>query len=1470
MKTASLFLKRISWTIWTISMVYGSILQATPFSTVSDISVRSWYSTSPSVWLYTPDGGDQCSNDKIPPSILLNENLESPSCTQINALPWSSFIRVTDNCTPSYALIINYKDSTDQNCYGYGSIFVYRTWTVYDRAGNKNKLVQVIKTNRVELKLIKFPDPINTFCPASQNLGVDFTGVPTYNGEPVDHYCGLTIDYKDIKTNVCGNSFSIRRHWTVTDCCTLYALNFDQNINYLDTSKPTIVCPPPLSYGTNVKECYSHQIVPSIAATDDCNPLGLAIKVVVDGLETYTPGQRVILSLGTHSFVYHVSDACGNESICNVPVTVYDGQGPLLVCKPIEVCLVTDSVRVGPAGMVSEYWDDCSGLTGVTLRIRKLEDHCGDPNDDLVFKDSVTICCSGNDKVVLVEIEAKDAAGNISYCVTEVRVTSKIPLVISCTDSVHISCGTPIPNLTPTINYCGDYTISSKIVFDNRNASGVGIVIKRFIVKTSTDQIDSCQTVFTVGLGTDAFGVDDVICPDGTVTVQGCTIPDLSGIPGISLKDTARPCALVTVTLKIDTFNNLGSPCLRVKRTWTVKDARQPALNVVCVQNIDIIDTDKPVLAGVKDTTVFASLACNKVVDLPPLKAKDCDPNVVITNSFNAQGADIGPITFPKGVTIIKYKAIDKCGNKDSLTIKVTVIDTSGFRIICQNDTVVACGTTFVPQAAQVIASCTQVATNVLKSDTIRNKCSIVKINFKRIISDTLGRKDSCTFMVTFRAADTLFCDQIKWPKDTILNNCNKSISPDSLKLKPVFTYIQGACSMVITKFRDSTVAANGAGGCTNTTLRLWTVQDTCSIPPVTCTYTQAISVIDNTPPVLKVPKDTMVFLTAAQCDTIMRCDTLLSFLGNASATDCDPNVSIKSVIIGRTDTGGASLVRRYSVGTTSVLVIAKDACGNIARDTLIVTVKDTVKPCASCKKSNNYLNDQGFVTITARQFNGGSHDNCSPASQLRFSWTKNPNDTLLVVNCTTLKIIHTSGDIFVDSVRVFPFERNFNLYVTDANGNQDTCKGNRFLAFFDTLNICGKNAIRNTAAITGKVVMTNGKAIPNVLLSAIGDDQYQKTTNNSGDYSFNNINPGLYKMFPYKNDDPTLGVSTADLIAIQRHILGIESFNQMGQYIAADINKDAEVSTIDLVELRKLILGVYNQFPQNTSWRFFDQTLMARTHDHATLVEFENPFVQTIEKQSSQQNFTGIKIGDVNGSGIPQLNLLSVRNRATTDLLVPDLKISTGDVIEVPISLDMSDVTGLQASIQFEGTEIIGINESYTPHELVCNEGVFTKGMLNISWIKAQNDTRTGVQSLLSIFIRPKLNGLISSIARLNEIRISAEAYTPSHETKTLQLDFTKTSGDNKILDRMVLWQNAPNPFNQSTTIKYTIPAQGKVNWQVTDLTGRVVESWTREISKGDHTIELDKAILGTTGIYYYRMEYNGYSEVKKLILLE
>ncbi len=1465
MKTTSVSFKTISsYALWMIfSMCAFSKVDLYAAPTLGDqAGGYSYYAVNPTIITYWEA---PCAVDKSAPSVFpLMTTIYN--CTSFPSLPWSAFIEVSDNCTPGHRLKIYYSDSTVQNCSG-SEIITYRTWRVTDLAGNVAVVTQPLYTNRAQLNQIKFPDTYHAYCPAIHNTSETITGVPTYLGEPVHHYCGITVSYKDIPTKVCGKSVNIRRHWTVTDCCTLYALNHDQDIYYHDTTKPVIICPAPLIYSTNVKECYSHQIIPSIVASDLCDPLGLDIFVIVDGFTKLRPGQRAILSLGAHTFQYQVTDACGNIAICNVPVQVNDGTPPLLSCHPIEVCLLTDSVRIGVKQMVEEYWDDCSGLSKVTLKIRKLEDNCGDPLDDLVFKDSVTICCARDDgNLVLVEIEAKDQAGNTAYCITEVNVTSKLPVQIICQDSVKLTCGMPIPDIIPAINFCGDYTIETKVVFDNRNAGGIGTLIRRYIVTAESGLKDSCQTVFTVGLGTNAFGIDDIICPNGNVDVIGCMFPNINAIPGLFLKDTARPCAQITINLKLDTFTNLGTPCLRIRRTWTVKDALQPAINVICVQNINIIDTVRPKLTGVRDTTVIASLACNAIVDLPPMIAMDCDPNVIITNTLNAQGANIGPVVFPKGMTLIKYRAIDKCGNRDSITIKVTVTDTAKLRVICQNDTIIPCGANFTPRAATIIASCNQISSNVLRSDTIRSRCSITKINFKRIVTDTSGRKDSCTFMVTFRAADTLFCNQISWPKDTTLANCAKSIHPDSINLKPIFNFIQGVCARVVVSFKDTTIAVSNGPSCANTTRRIWTVQDTCPLVPLICRDTQLIMVVDITKPILKVPKDTCVFL---KFPTL--CDTLLNFLGSATAMDCDPNVNIKNVILGRTDTAGASLIRRYGLGETRVLVLARDACGNLTKDTVIIMVKDTVRPVAACKKSNNFLNDQGFVRVNARLFDGGSKDNCTPPSQLRFSWTQNVNDTILEVDCDSIKILRANGPFKFDTVRVFPFERNFNLWVTDASGNQDTCLGNRFLAFFDTLNLCGKNAIRNTSAIAGKVSTMNGKSIPNVIFSAIGDEQYQSNSNTEGAFALDRILPGMYKVFPYKNDDPTLGVSTIDLLNIQKHIMGVDRFTQMDQFIAADINKDGDITSVDLIELRKLVLGIYSQFPQNTSWRFFDQSLMARTTDHHTMAEFENPYVEAVDKGISKQNFTGIKIGDVNRSAVLGWATLESRSIKSLDILAADITLTAGNIIELPLYVDATGIEGLQGSLRFDHISILGVTSDQAmllPGQY--QETVMKSGQFNFSWIRTMGYKSEGQQLLTKLLIRANRSGKLADFMQINHKVMKAEAYESVNIIRDLKLRFNTIGVIPQVLDRMVLWQNNPNPFHDRTAVRYSLPQPGQVTWTISDLTGRVITTWSRYQPVGDHQIMLDKKDLGVGGIYYYKMDFNGYSDVRKLILLE
>lgn len=82
--------------------------------------------------------------------------------------------------------------------------------------------------------------------------------------------------------------------------------------------------------------------------------------------------------------------------------------------------------------------------------------------------------------------------------------------------------------------------------------------------------------------------------------------------------------------------------------------------------------------------------------------------------------------------------------------------------------------------------------------------------------------------------------------------------------------------------------------------------------------------------------------------------------------------------------------------------------------------------------------------------------------------------------------------------------------------------------------------------------------------------------------------NGGSYKVAAQHDINPLNGVSTADIIHIQRHILGIATFTDPLKFIAADVNANKRVTAADVVEIRKLILGKTDRFANSPSWKFY------------------------------------------------------------------------------------------------------------------------------------------------------------------------------------------------------------------------------------------------------------------------------------------
>ncbi|MFZ4590998.1 MAG: T9SS type A sorting domain-containing protein [Ignavibacteria bacterium] len=81
---------------------------------------------------------------------------------------------------------------------------------------------------------------------------------------------------------------------------------------------------------------------------------------------------------------------------------------------------------------------------------------------------------------------------------------------------------------------------------------------------------------------------------------------------------------------------------------------------------------------------------------------------------------------------------------------------------------------------------------------------------------------------------------------------------------------------------------------------------------------------------------------------------------------------------------------------------------------------------------------------------------------------------------------------------------------------------------------------------------------------------------------------------------------------------------------------------------------------------------------------------------------------------------------------------------------------------------------------------------------------------------------------------------------------------------------QNYPNPFNPTTKINFALPKSGLVTLKVYDITGKEVATLVNEVKNvGTYSVDFNAANL-SSGMYFYKISVNGFSEVKKMSLIK
>jgi protein involved in ribonucleotide reduction len=83
-------------------------------------------------------------------------------------------------------------------------------------------------------------------------------------------------------------------------------------------------------------------------------------------------------------------------------------------------------------------------------------------------------------------------------------------------------------------------------------------------------------------------------------------------------------------------------------------------------------------------------------------------------------------------------------------------------------------------------------------------------------------------------------------------------------------------------------------------------------------------------------------------------------------------------------------------------------------------------------------------------------------------------------------------------------------------------------------------------------------------------------------------------------------------------------------------------------------------------------------------------------------------------------------------------------------------------------------------------------------------------------------------------------------------------------------LSQNYPNPFNPVTKINFALPKQGFVSLKIYDVLGREVRTLVNEVkSAGQFSVDFNASEFAS-GVYFYRLESNGFSDIKRMMLIK
>lgn len=340
------------------------------------------------------------------------------------------------------------------------------------------------------------------------------------------------------------------------------------------------------------------------------------------------------------------------------------------------------------------------------------------------------------------------------------------------------------------------------------------------------------------------------------------------------------------------------------------------------------------------------------------------------------------------------------------------------------------------------------------------------------------------------------------------------------------------------------------------------------------------------------------------------------------------------------------------------------------------------------------------------------------------------------------------------------------------------------------------------------------------------------------------------YQFSGQLTDSTVAGRTVLDLVAIARHILGLEPLDSPYGLFAADMNRSGSVTTFDIVEITKIIMNkpVVSFGPD---WYFIQQNCTFTPN---------NPYLlncPTIPKDSlpfmNNVPLLGWKYGDVDGDALIGLN----PPIDSIILEIPSTTLKAGQSIRIPAFLPFNTTEFGTFQLGFKIDTSLATLEKIVDPTLIGDFNAYHKLPNGEVRLVGSANANPNQDTLFYLQIKSKVDIPVKNVLQLIQTDFP-QMIVPSFDSKNyykLGLDFSAPVSTTTPSIPMQEVLVSPNPYSKEATISFNLTNEEKVILEIIDMAGTVTHHAAYNMLQGRNKILIPETALPAGSMAMYRL---------------